>query len=207
MSDPSFHIETPRLYISHFIAENDSHCDFLVELYNTPEFIAGEGKTPITTREAARERLAGRFRDEYARGFGSYLVSLKNGGQEPFTSATPVGTVSMMKGSDPNSYVAPDLGFAMLSAHMRKGYAKEAAQGLMDWYEKEKGVKDVLGLHNPKNTASAAVFRSLGFRYCGLRQLRVFGNVIGSVWTKQGMAEDLGVYGLPSEEATLEAVT
>lgn len=208
MSDPSFHIETPRLYISYLIAESDRHCDILVELYNTPEFIANNGKTSITTREAARETLAGRFRDEHARnGFGTYLVSLKNSEEEPsgdkITSATPVGTVSMMKGDGPNSYAAPDLGFALLSAHMRKGYAKEASQGLIDWYDKEKGVKDVLGLHDPKNTASAAVFRSLGFRDCGLRELKVFGNVIGSVWVKQGMAEDLGIYGLPSEEATL----
>jgi RimJ/RimL family protein N-acetyltransferase len=203
MSDPTFYIETPRLYISYLIAEKDAHCDFLVELYNTPEFIAGEGKTEITTREAARNRLAGRFREEHARGFGGYLVSLKGDqdSEDKLASSTPVGTVSMMKGEEPNCYGAPDLGFAMLSGHMRKGYAKEAAQALVDWYEKERGVKDVLGLHDPKNTASSAVFRSLGFRDRGLRKLNLFGGVIGQVWTKPGMAEDLSAYGLPSEEA------
>lgn len=204
MSDPAFYIETPRLYISYLIAEKDAHCDFLVELYNTPEFIARMGQTNITTREAARKTLAGRFREEHARnGFGIYLISLKGDpeAQDKLATSTPVGTVSMMKGEEPNCYRAPDLGFAMLSGHMRKGYAKEASQALMDWYEKEKGVKDVLGLHDPKNTASSAVFKSLGFRDRGLRELRVFGGVVGRVWAKPGMAEDLSVYGLPSEEA------
>lgn len=31
--DPEFAIETPRLYLSHFDAASDAHCDFLVELY------------------------------------------------------------------------------------------------------------------------------------------------------------------------------
>ncbi|RKU46378.1 hypothetical protein DL546_004003 [Coniochaeta pulveracea] len=204
MSDPTFHIETPRLYVSYLIPENDAHCDLLVELYNTPEYLANNGKTSITTREAARKTIAGRYREEHARnGFGIYLVSLKGDHQaeDKLASSTPIGTVSMMKGQEPNCYAAPDLGFAMLSEHMRKGYAKEASQALINWYETERGVKDVLGLHDPKNTASSAVFRSLGFRDRGLRELKVFGGVIGQVWTKPDMAEDLSVYGLPSEEA------
>ena len=55
---------------------------------------------------------------------------------------------------------------------MRKGYSKEAAVGLMEWAEKEKGVKDVLGMHNPNNPASPAVFKSLGFEDRGVMYLR-----------------------------------
>ncbi|KAK3681697.1 including n-acetylases of ribosomal protein [Podospora appendiculata] len=199
MVDPSFAIETPRLYISHFVPEDDKHCDFLVELYNTPEFIASIGGAPtsITTRAAARERLAGRFRDEHARnGYGTYLVSLKASDATPtLASATPIGTVSLMRGEPPNCYTAPDLGFAILPAYMRKGYAKEAAQALLDYVEREQGVEDVVGLFDPKNEASCAVFKSLGFEDRGLRELKVFGGVRGAVWTKPGMAEDLSVYG------------
>lgn len=105
-----------------------------------------------------------------------------------------------MRGDEPGSYTAPDLGFAILSEYMRKGYTKEAAKGLMEYVEREQGVKDILGLHDPANKASAAVFRSLGFVDVGLRQLLVFGpDVVGQVWVKKGMSEDVSVYGLPKE--------
>ncbi|KAK3342336.1 acyl-CoA N-acyltransferase [Neurospora tetraspora] len=202
MSDPTFKIETPRLLISYLQPDLDSHCDFLVALYNTPEFIANEGKTPVTTRDVARRQLEGRFRAEHARnGYGTYLFSLRNpANPDDLASATPIGTVSLMRGDEPGSYTAPDLGFAILSEYMKKGYAKEAAQGLMEYVEKAQGVKDILGLHGPANKASGAVFRSLGFINVGLRQLLVFGpNVVGQVWIKKGMSEDVSVYGLPKE--------
>lgn len=207
MSDPKFYISTPRLYLSYLIAENDKHCDFLVSLYNTPEFIASIGGKPtsVTTREAARKQLAGRFQSEHARnGYGTYLVSLKDGREDtqadnPLASATPIGTVSLMRGEAPNCYAAPDLGFAILPDFMRKGYAKEASEGIIGYAEKELGVKDVLGLHDPSNEPSCAVFRSLGFEDRGLRELKVFGGVAGQVWAKPGMDEDLSVYGLPRD--------
>lgn len=105
-----------------------------------------------------------------------------------------------MRGDEPGSYAAPDLGFAILSEYMKKGYTKEAAQGLMEYVEREQGVKEILGLHDPANKASGAVFRSLGFVDVGLRQLLVFGpDVVGQVWIKKGMNEDVSVYGLPKE--------
>ena len=77
---------------------------------------------------------------------------------------------------------------------MRKGYTKEACIALLEYAERNLGVKDVVGLHDPKNTASSAVFRSLGFEDRGLNRLWVFGDVIGQVWAKPGMSEDLNEY-------------
>ncbi|KAM7206465.1 including n-acetylases of ribosomal protein [Naviculisporaceae sp. PSN 640] len=210
MTDPSFQFYTPRLVISYLLPENNAHCDFLVELYNTPEFIASLGGEPtdITTREAAHKTLAGRFREKHARnGYGTFLFSLKPPEVENSSSSSaasvapiPIGTVSLLRGEPPNGYTAPDLGFAILPSYMRKGYTKEAALGLLEWAEKERGVKDVLGLHDPGNEASYGVFRSLGFEDRGLRELEMFGpDVVGRVWTRPGMEEDLAVYGLPSD--------
>jgi len=212
MADPNFYIETPRLYISYLNPDNDAHCDFLVALYNSPEFIASIGGKPtsITTREAARKQLAGRFRNEHARnGYGTYLVSLKpespaettsDTGKKDVTAllaaATPVGTVGLMRGEEPDRYEAPDLGFVVLPAHMRKGYTKEACLALMDYVEREQGVSGVFGFCEPTNEASRSVFRSLGFSNRGILSLRVFGGAKSEVWAKPGMAEDLSVYGL-----------
>lgn len=196
MSDPSFAIDTPRLRISYLQPDDDAHCDFLVELYNTPEFIAAEGgrPTPVTDREKARERLTGRVRHEHERnGYGTYLVSLKS---DDAAGDVPIGTVSLMRGEGPDSLTVPDLGFAFLPAHMRKGYATEAARALLEYAERDRGVEAVLGLHDPGNEASRGVFRKLGFEDRGKRVLKMFGGVVGQVWTKPGMADDLGVYGL-----------
>lgn len=205
MSDPDFFIETPRLFLSYLLPEKDEHCDFLVALYNTPEFIASIGGHPttITTRDVARKVLAGRFPEEHARnGFGTYLVSLKGGesdGQDKLAAlraSTPIGTIGLMQGEEPDRYAAPDIGFAVLPEHMRKGYTKEAALAILEYVEKEKGVQDVFGFCNPENKASKAVLRSLGFEDRGERPLRVFGGEISAVWTKKGMSEGLEVYRL-----------
>ena len=212
MTDPNFFIESERLYIRYFQPEDDSHCDFLVKRYNTPEFIASIGGSPtsITTRDAARALLAGRFRDEHARnGYGTYLILLKPEQSEnegiyeslPFQdragSSIPVGTVSLMRGT----YTAPDLGFAVLPEYCRRGIATEASQALLAYAEREKGVSDVLGLFDPINIPSRGVFRRLGFEDRGKRVLEAFGGVTGAVYTLPEMSEDLSVYGLPTEEA------
>ncbi|KAK5651919.1 hypothetical protein OQA88_11578 [Cercophora sp. LCS_1] len=206
MSDSTFFVETPRLFLSYLQPDLDSHCDFLVALYNSPEFIESIGGQPtrIVAREAARNALANRFRNEHARnGYGTYLISLKAEGTPAqgaklgdLQKSTPIGTVGLMKGEKPDCYEAPDIGFAMLPAYMRKGYTKEGALGILDYLEREKGLKDVFGFHDPKNEASKAVMRSIGFVYLGERELKIFGDMPSAVWIKSGMDENLSVYGL-----------
>lgn len=191
MADQDFKIVTDRLVLSYLQPSSQSHCEFIVKLWNTDAFIASVGGKPttITTPETARELIVNRFQDEYARnGYGTYLVSLKSGEY--------IGTVSLTRGKPPNAYTAPDLGFAILPEHMRKGYATEASKGLLAYAANELNVHDVLGLHDPENKASRAVFGSLGFLDRGVHPLKVFGNVQGAVWIKPGMSEDLSVYGL-----------
>src|SRR6478609_3935735 len=165
MTDPSFFLETPRLFLSYLQGDSDQHCDFMVELYNSPEFIASIGGKPtsIVTREAARRLLTNAFPGDHARnGHGTYLVSLKPAEYSVETPedimatlkvATPIGTVSLMRGEEPDRYAAPDLGFAVLPAHMRKGYTKEACQTLLKYVSTEKGVAGVFGFFNPTNEA------------------------------------------------------
>jgi RimJ/RimL family protein N-acetyltransferase len=135
MTDPTFHLTTPRLTISHLDPLNPSHSTFLVSLWNTPEFISmlGGKPTSMTTPSAAKSLITNRFAAEHARnGYGTYLISLTS-------SATPIGTVSLMRGEN-SPLLAPDIGFALLSAYMRQGYAVEAARALIAYAERELGV-------------------------------------------------------------------
>ena len=201
MTDLEFFIETPRLNLSYFDPENDAHCDWLVELYNTPEFIASNGgrRTSVTSREVARSQLRTSFREEHARnGYGKYLVSLKpiSGSSEPYGSGELVGMVSLMRGSGADALAVPDVGFVIHPTKTRQGFAKEAASGLLKYAERELGVQHALGLCEPDNVASQGVLRALGFENRGVRPFTAFGGESVSVWSSAGMMGDLAVYGL-----------
>jgi RimJ/RimL family protein N-acetyltransferase len=178
MTGPTFNLTTPRLTISHLNPSNPLHCTFLVSLWNTPEFIfmLGGKPTSITTPSAAQALIQNRFVAEHARnGYGMYLVSLTE-------NNTPIGTVSLMRGEN-SPLLAPDIGFALLSEYMRKGYAVEAARGLIEYANRELGVKAVFGFCDEKNEASMAALGKLGMRWEGVRMVKEFGDKETAVWS------------------------
>lgn len=176
MTDQPFVFKTTRLTMSHLDPSNTAHCNFMVSLWNTPEFISmlGGKPTSITTPSAAQALIQNRFVAEHARnGYGMYLVSLTD-------DNTPIGTVSLLRA---DAFKAPDVGFAMLSEHMRKGYAVEAAKGAIEYADKELGVKAVFGFCGEKNQASNAVLRKLGMRWEGVKKVKAFGDGNTAVWS------------------------
>ena len=216
MTDPNFHIETPRLYISYLQPSIDAHCDFLVEVYNSPEVVLANGgvAAPITDREEARTKIEDSVEEQLRTGFGRYLVSLKpldvRKEKElimPFSERLKkldlIGFVSMNKRPHPAASKTPDIGFAQLSQYCGKGYATEALIALLEYFEREKGVKEVFGFTNPDNENSMKMFRRLGFEARGVRLLKGLGTgsvgkvgVNAMVWAKKGMQGDLSKYGL-----------
>ncbi|KAK0503430.1 including n-acetylases of ribosomal protein [Armillaria luteobubalina] len=190
MTDPDFCIETSRLYISYCLPSSPAHCAFLVELYNSPSFIATCGPTGIVTAEQAKTFIENRFVATHARhGHGQYLVSLKE-------TSEPVGIVSLMKGDSPEeSYSAPDVGFAILPEVCGQGYATEAAKKLLDYASEVLGIKKVFGFTDTKNVASRRVLEKLGLEDRGVHPLRVFGSVPSSVYASPSIV-DLKVYGI-----------
>jgi RimJ/RimL family protein N-acetyltransferase len=178
MTDQTFNLKTPRLTISHLDPSNRFHCNFLVSLWNTPEFISmlGGKPTSITTPSAAKSLISNRFASEHARnGYGTYLISLTS-------DNTPIGTVSLMRGEN-SPLLAPDVGFSMLSEYMRKGYAVEAAKAIVEYVDTELGVKAVFGFCNPKNEASMGVLRIMGMKWEGVRKIEIFGDAESAVWS------------------------
>jgi RimJ/RimL family protein N-acetyltransferase len=184
MTDPKFKIPTDRLELSYFIPSNDSHCEFLVKLYNTPLFIESSGKTSIDSVDKARLRIESFEKSHKEHGFGQYLVSLKDGEM--------IGSVNLSQGSH---YSAPDIGFAILPEHNGKGYATEAAQGLIAY----KKITAVFGFCDPKNERSGHVLEKIGLESRGCTHLEAFGGVYGAVYTWPGMGalEKWGVVDSP----------
>ncbi|KAF2790743.1 acyl-CoA N-acyltransferase [Melanomma pulvis-pyrius CBS 109.77] len=205
-------IPTARLTLIPFNPSLDSHCDFLVALYNSPE-VAHANKDvarSIPDRATARRILEENRVSLLSTGYGKFIVTLnpdissagKDGeAQIPVgRTGTFIGGVGLKVRKAPGVATVPDIGFSLLRPFWGKGYATEAAQGLLDYFERERGVKDVLGFCHPANENSKKMFRRLGFENRGVRDLEGLGPegvvVKGVVWAKKGMSEDLGVYGL-----------
>ncbi|CAO2653994.1 Nn.00g107270.m01.CDS01 [Neocucurbitaria sp. VM-36] len=212
MLDFDFHLTTPRLYISHLNPSNSAHCDFICELINSPEFM-NESKSielKMPNREAGRKFIQDGIPKMERSGHGRYLISLKpldisieypttKEDALPFSRRRyePIGVVTMQLARFPGAPTIPDVGFGLLARHQGRGYATEAAQRLLKYFEEERGQRDLAGYTSPENEASKNVFRRLGFEERGVR--RLFG-ILGEgeekvlkalVWTK-GIGEGDG---------------
>jgi RimJ/RimL family protein N-acetyltransferase len=204
-------IHTPRLTLIPFDPDNDTHCDFLVELYNSPEVQLANAavQTEILDRESVRHVIGGNQIDQLRTGFGRFIVTLNapvfhstnTSISEEKTEREPepvfIGSVGL-KLRRPPGPIIPDIGFSVLRPYWGHGYATEACTALLQYFQEEKGVKDVLGYCSPENENSKKMFRRLGFEDRGVRTVSGLGRkeVVARalVWAKPGMKSDLGVY-------------
>jgi RimJ/RimL family protein N-acetyltransferase len=207
MVTTEFHIDTPRLVISHLDSLQDSHCDFLVDLYNTEQNRARGAGLP--DREAARRKIDS-YDDIWTSGYGRYLVNLKPPAPAetetntiPFSERvkvyTKIGVVTMSSRTFENAPRAPDIGYGLLPAFQGKGFATEAAAALVRWFEEEKGQSEFFGFCDPQNEGSKAVLRRMGFEERGVRNIKGMysdgGVIVGMVFSK-GLTGGLESYGL-----------
>jgi RimJ/RimL family protein N-acetyltransferase len=183
MTDFNFHINTPRLTLSHFNPALDSHCDFLLALWTQPSALRATGgiASTNTTREKARNMIESEGdRIHPVTGHGRYLISLKTppppsgeADPRPFAEVvetyTKIGTVTMKTREYVDMPVLPDVGFGLLEEYEGKGYATEAAMALMKYLEEVKGQKEFIGLVHPDNERSIKMMKRLGFRAEGER--------------------------------------
>ncbi|KAL0936748.1 ribosomal-protein-alanine acetyltransferase [Colletotrichum truncatum] len=208
MLDFDWHIGTPRLYISHLNPSNDVHCDFLIEYMKNRELDSKleDMSRSMSKREAiAKLQIEPRMARMEASGWGRYLVSLKppstdeNDVDKPFSERRfePVGCVTMQLARFPGGPTVPDIGFSFLDRYQGKGYATEAAQRLMKYFEEERGQKGFLGVTDLDNENAKKMFRRLGFKDRGVRDVNglIEGKPLtSSIWSL-GLEGDLEQYG------------
>lgn len=205
MSDPTFYISTPRLYLSYYLPSSTKHRDFMLNLFNSPSFLAAVGDTNMRTPELAEERIK-MFVDHHEKfGFGQYLVSIKpeesendeDKNRDPLERATPIGSVSLLM--RPGFYTAPDIGFAITPEAQGKGYAQEAVRFLLQYAKEKFGITEVLGFCNTENQESKRVMTRCGMVYKRDAKMRRFQGRLSSVFVLEGMG-DLEQYGFTEEE-------
>ncbi|MCJ9430691.1 GNAT family N-acetyltransferase [Kordiimonas marina] len=149
-------LETERLRLRESVPDD---APFMFALYNSPGFLEHIGDRGIHSLEDAvahiEKNMIGSYRDN---GFGLYVVEDK-------TDGTPVGVCGLV--SRP-TLDAPDIGFAFLPEHMRKGYGYESAAAVLAWAQEDRGLSRILAIVSPANAASVSLLEKLGLRDEGM---------------------------------------
>ncbi|MEM7247646.1 MAG: GNAT family N-acetyltransferase [Acidobacteriota bacterium] len=155
----AFTLETDRLRLREFTLADTA---FTLELINEPawhEFIGDRG---LRTEDGAQEYLEQAILGSYQRhGFGLYHVALS-------VDDTPVGMCGLVRR---DVLDAPDLGFAILERHWRRGYAFEASAAVLAHAREQLGLDPILAVTNRANARSIALLEKLGFRPDGTARL------------------------------------
>jgi RimJ/RimL family protein N-acetyltransferase len=203
MSPYDFYFSTPRLYLSYCDPSSDAHCDFVLELlHGAPSLRRHPGIVEeVPDRDAARRIIANGDEKLRTTGYGRYLVSLKpHPAEEDEETGVPfsqrklehIGYVTMQlaRVQGEQAPTMPDLGFNMIERYHGKGYATEAAQGLIKYFGDEKGVKEIAGLTDPDNKEAQKLFRRVGFKNHGVRRVK------GVRWSGEALDVDVWTWGL-----------
>ncbi|PVI02702.1 acyl-CoA N-acyltransferase [Periconia macrospinosa] len=208
MLDFDFYITTPRLAITYFNPNQESHVDFMMRLYGAEEIAASTDSFSMEplTREGALKMINERAEQIETTGFGRYLVSLlphptnetnENQSQSKLDmvkAAQLIGLVSLNTRDGAKSSPIPDAGFRILSSQRGKGYATEALDGLLKYYAQEKQVLEVLAYCDPINEPSKAVLRKLGFQEESTVELEAHGLVMNLGQWSRGLKKGIKDY-------------
>jgi RimJ/RimL family protein N-acetyltransferase len=151
--------ETDRLVLRRFTPED---AGFVLRLLNEPSFIQNIGDKGVRTLDQAARYLADGPIQSYARnGHGLNLVSLKD-------SLQPIGMCGLLKR---DGLLDVDLGYAFLPEFCSRGYAYEAAAGILRSRKGLPRLKRIVAFVSPGNAASIRVLHKLGFSLAGMTRL------------------------------------
>jgi RimJ/RimL family protein N-acetyltransferase len=145
-------LDTERLRLR--TLEPDDAAVYL-NVVNVPAFIEYIGDRGIRTIDAARKAIAeGPVAMQHTLGHSLYLVERKDDG-------AAIGMCGLIKRE---SLPDVDIGYAFLPEYGGKGYATEAAAGVLA-YAASIGLRRLLAITSPGNDASNAVLKKIGMRF------------------------------------------
>jgi RimJ/RimL family protein N-acetyltransferase len=146
-------LETERLRLREFTIDD---AGFIIELVNSPGWLANIGDRNIKTPEQAKEYLeTGPLKSYKINGFGLSLVELKEG-------KVAIGMCGVLKR---DSLENPDIGFALLPAYMNKGYAFEIANATMSYARDILKLSRINAITIPGNKPSIKLLEKIGFNF------------------------------------------
>ncbi len=146
-------LETERLNLQEFTIED---ADFILELVNSPGWLAFIGDKGVKTVDAARNYLQnGPIKSYRQYGYGLWLVQLKD-------SKEPIGMCGLV---NRDTLEDVDIGFAMLPDYAGKGYGFEAANATMFYAKQVLNIPKVVAITDPNNIASIKLIEKIGLKF------------------------------------------
>ncbi len=154
-------LNTERLMLREF---RPGDAPFVVEMLNEAAFLRHIGDKRVRNEVDARAFIAsGPVASYKEHGFGMLHVARTRDDE-------PVGMCGLLQR---DNLPHPDIGFAFLADHCRRGYGLEAARAVIA-HGREIGVGRILAVTGLDNLASIGLLASLGFRFD--RVIDFFGN-------------------------------
>ena len=145
-------VKTGRLALRRL---DDGDAPFILNLLNQPSFLEYIGDKGVRNLDQAREYiLTGPVASYEKHGYGLYLVELEDG--------TPIGMCGLVRR---DSLEHADIGYSFLPEHWSKGYALEAAAGVLRYARHTLGLGKILAIVSPGNGSSIRLLEKLGFRF------------------------------------------
>jgi RimJ/RimL family protein N-acetyltransferase len=157
--DKPLAIETSRLKLRWL---EFSDADFIFQLVNDPQWLRFIGDKQVNDLDGARRYIDDGPRAMYRQfGFGLNRVALKDGN-------TPIGICGLLQRE---TLPQPDLGFAFLPGFRGQGYAREAADAILQHAFLILRQSQVAAIVNPDNHSSINLLNKLGF--CTEKQIQI----------------------------------
>lgn len=151
--------ETDRLIIRSL---NIDDADFIIRLLNEESFIRNIADKNVRTNADAINYLThGPMLSYEVNGFGLNLVALKSSG-------TPIGMCGLLKREE---LEYPDLGYALLPEFCGRGYAREAANSILQEEVISSGLNTILAITFPDNSSSNKLLKKIGFTLKGTMEI------------------------------------
>jgi RimJ/RimL family protein N-acetyltransferase len=145
--------ETPRLRIRELTVED---AGFILGLVNEPSFLANIGDKGVRSLEDARRFiLEGPWASHRDRGYGQFMVELKDDG-------VSIGVCGILFR---DALDLSDVGAALLPDYWRQGFAYEAACAVMDYGRTTLGLEMIVGLTSEENIPSIKLLEKLGMSF------------------------------------------
>ncbi len=152
-------LETDRLFLKPMSIDE---ADFILELYNSPNFIRFIGDRNIKSIQDAEQYILSKFLPQFERlGYGNFLIQLKSTGQK-------IGGVGIF---EREGLEVQDIGFSFLPEFEGKGYGFEASKKLLEMSFSAFGLKKISAITSQENRASRKLIKKLGFTYRSTVQL------------------------------------
>ncbi len=145
--------KTARLVFREAVAAD---APFFLSLMSEPDYIRGIGDRGISSLGLAAGYIENKLSASYREnGFGLWLVCLKG-------QVNPIGICGLVSRE---GFDTPDLGYAFLAEHTAKGFAREAACGVLDHARQQLGITKLHAIVSPDNDRSIHLLEKVGFRH------------------------------------------